>query len=150
MARRRALPADLEPYNGCDDNQILHLTPLAVGWLSRAHSFTTGVVPTDVIVRLLQFCLDPYLVCRTPVARPCQLDHACGLVPAVTLPDGEARFGDGEIRVIGADDVFAAPSLIHHYVTVHHYLPPAEFVKALRRGPAPGSPEHRAYLRALG
>ena len=150
MARRKGLPADLEPYHGCDDSDILHLTPLAVGWLSRRSPFTTGEVPADIIIRLLEFCLEPYIVCRTPVARPCPLSNECGLVADVPLTNGVAHFGDGEIRVIGAEDVYAAPSLIHHYVTVHNYQPPADFIRALRRGAAPGSPEHRAYLRALG
>jgi len=40
--------------------------------------------------------------------------------------------GNGEIRVPAADgSLFAAPTLIGHYVAVHGYLPPAEFLYAL-------------------
>lgn len=40
--------------------------------------------------------------------------------------------GNGEIRVAGAGgQVYAAPTLIYHYVADHHYKPPAEFVRAV-------------------
>jgi hypothetical protein len=31
-----------------------------------------------------------------------------------------------------------APTLVHHYVTRHRYLPPPEFVEAVLAGPTPG------------
>jgi len=42
-----------------------------------------------------------------------------------------------------------APTLIYHYVTAHNYRPPEAFIQAVLKGPAPGSPEHRALLRTL-
>jgi hypothetical protein len=45
--------------------------------------------------------------------------------------------GDGEIRVIGADGVtYAAPVLLLHYVVVHKYSPPQQFVEAVLRADA--------------
>ena len=42
--------------------------------------------------------------------------------------------GNGEIRVTGEDGtVYAAPTMIAHYVAEHHYLPPQEFVDAVLR-----------------
>ena len=44
------------------------------------------------------------------------------------------HLGDAEIRVTGeAGTVYAAPSLIAHYVAEHRYLPPAMFIDAALR-----------------
>jgi hypothetical protein len=37
--------------------------------------------------------------------------------------------GNGEIRVFGANGItYVAPVLVVHYIAVHDYLPPKEFV----------------------
>ncbi len=55
--------------------------------------------------------------------------------------------GYSEIRVIGpSGQSYAAPSLIYHYVSAHHYRPPDSFVHALRSGPRPPS---EGYFDAL-
>jgi hypothetical protein len=53
------------------------------------------------------------------------------------------RLGYAEIRVFGKPGkVYAAPNMIYHYVTVHHYKPPAEFVQALKDEPCPPDPKY--------
>ncbi|MGW1230276.1 DUF7919 family protein [Streptomyces sp. NPDC002530] len=63
--------------------------------------------------------------------------------------------GSGEIRVPhGTGEVFAAPTLIAHFVDHHNYRPPASFIKAVLAYPegwlagpdAPGVP-HNAVRR---
>jgi hypothetical protein len=44
---------------------------------------------------------------------------------------GRQRSSNGEIRVSGEGIVFAVPVLIVHYIEVHSYLPPAQFLKAV-------------------
>jgi hypothetical protein len=64
--------------------------------------------------------------------------HFCDLCPpaehsASSVVSARAR-GNAEIRVVGADGTrYAAPTLLHHYVLVHGYGPPQEFVDALMR-----------------
>jgi hypothetical protein len=42
--------------------------------------------------------------------------------------------GNGEIRVSGKDGiVYAAPTLVCHYIQAHGYFPPEEFIEAVRR-----------------
>ena len=44
----------------------------------------------------------------------------------------ETFLGSAEIRVQGKEGkVYAAPTLIYHYVAAHDYDPPQEFVEAL-------------------
>jgi hypothetical protein len=45
--------------------------------------------------------------------------------------------------------VYAAPTLIYHYVSVHHYKPPGEFLHALREGPRPPSQEYFERLKEI-
>jgi hypothetical protein len=57
--------------------------------------------------------------------------------------------GAAEIRVIGETEIYAAPTLIVHFVAEHDYMPPEAFITAVTTGPPAGSPEHRALVRAL-
>jgi hypothetical protein len=63
--------------------------------------------------------------------------------------NGEQRLiGSAEIRVFGKEGaIYAAPTLIYHYVEQHHYKPPADFVHALLDGPQPSSGAYAALMR---
>jgi len=68
-------------------------------------------------------------------------------------PDSGERIelGYAEIRVFGERGrIYAAPNLLYHYVIVHHYKPPEEFVHALKYSPCPPEPEYLSRLEALG
>ena len=143
MAR---LPQDLTPYTGCDCDQAIGLDPLAVGFLTRKYPFQTGKVPAGFLPRLLAFCHPDKTVCHTMGTRKSPFDNE-----HITIEiDGEAhKLGAAEIRVLGKDDIFAAPDLIYHYVRDHNYMPPAEFVEAVMKGPNPESAEFRALINTL-
>lgn len=146
MARKRNRShEDLQPYEGCRAEQHLGMTPLGVGFLTGAQ-FPTGPVSDRFVERLAALCQPAYRVCTIAGRLPCAVDRQ----PATMVwADEEVPLGGGEIRVLGDEDIFAAPDLIYHYVTEHGYQPPAVFIKAVEQGPAAGSPEHRAYVRVL-
>ena len=53
----------------------------------------------------------------------------------------EIDVGNGEIRIADEDGlVFAAPTIILHYIVEHCYLPPDAFIEALRFGRVPENP----------
>jgi len=59
--------------------------------------------------------------------------------------------GSAEIRIFGKrGKIYAAPNLLFHYITAHHYKPPDEFLSALQAGPIPPDPEYFDRLNALG
>ena len=61
------------------------------------------------------------------------------------------ELGWAEIRVFGDDGkVYAAPNMIYHYVTAHHYKPPDEFVRALRSCPCPPSDQYLVRMAMAG
>ena len=103
-----------------------------VGWLDPSRPFDQGPVPDWFAGALLD-------VIRNPSVNKSRGAHACEFCPPgtdiTTYPrPGVQWLAIDEIRVPAAPGVmFAAPSLVWHYVTAHDYRPPAEFVEAVRR-----------------
>lgn len=144
--RKRNQREDLTPYSDCPCDEILGFDPLAVGWLEHGQPFTIGSVPQGFAEQLLGFCQPEYGVCPLPRPRPCPLDNHPVII---TINGREVNLGTAEIRVIGEEEIYAAPALIYHFVTAHHYQPPDEFVDAVLNGPQPQSAEFRALIRTL-
>lgn len=108
---------------------------LTVGWLDADHDFPTGDVPQEFIDELAQMCANTDYA-RTRGWQDCELPHPDGEADyPITVKIGEKNIslGGAEIRVTTEDGtVLAAPNLILHYVTYHHYRPPADFIEAVR------------------
>jgi hypothetical protein len=119
----------------------------AVGWLELGHEFPTTPPEEKDLELLWQYC-------AISVAR-LRGSHDCEFCPsgAARRPqrNGEERsLCAGEIRVFSQDgQIYAAPTMIYHYVAVHHYRPPEEFLQALREGPRPPSKEYFDSLARL-
>jgi hypothetical protein len=113
------------------------LLMLNVGWLEQGRAFNTGLVPPELTIRLRKLAQRP--------ANLCKGKHICDLCD---MPDDakpiddpsidrfldwiKERSGNGEIHVrSAAGKVYSAPVLIVHYVEVHGYCPPKEFVDAV-------------------
>jgi hypothetical protein len=150
---RRERDGDLTPYGGCVDAEFGY-EPLGVGWLRRKQDFATGNVTStkpgtssaEFSAKLLPFCHPDSTVCRQRKAMPCPI---CGETVEVEIDGEGVVLGSAEIRIIGDEDIYAAPDLIYHYVTAHNYKPPTEFVQAVAQGPDPDSIEFRALINAL-
>lgn len=137
---------DLSPYD------YLHApVPGAqnVGWLATDHQFPMER-PLDSDLHLL------WLHCRVAVNATRSL-HACefcepGKHEHHFRRNGETLLlGFAEIRVFSpSGQSFAAPSLIYHYISDHHYRPPNSFLAALRAGPKPPSQAYFDELRIRG
>lgn len=137
---------DLTHYTGCDCDQAIGLDPLAVGFLSRKYQFETGQTPPKFLQKLLLFCHPSKTVCQIHRAQNSALG---GKQIEVEIKGEKVTLGAAEIRVIGDEDIFAAPDLIYHYVADHNYLPPGEFIDAILNGPNPDSAEFRALINTL-
>ncbi|MBM4073696.1 MAG: hypothetical protein FJ271_32960 [Planctomycetes bacterium] len=106
-----------------------------VGWLGADHPFASGTASVEFLDRL-------FVICRDHVFKMHRGFHVCEFCPnAANAPlaairiGNEARLGFGEIRVRHqGGKVFAAPTLIYHYVADHQYLPPREFIEAVLLG----------------
>lgn len=104
---------------------------LNIGWLQEGHSFDKGDVPAEFIAKLWTYLRYPTQVCRG--------FHVCDLcenpeksVPIVEYKGQKREVGYYEIRVWGKNgNMYAAPSLILHYILQHGYKPPQEFIDAV-------------------
>lgn len=104
---------------------------LNIGWLQKGHLFSKGDVPEEFLEKLWKYLRYPVQVCRG--------FHACDFcniaqkgVPIVEFKGEKREVGYYEIRVWGKDgNVYAAPSLIFHYISQHGYKPPQEFIDAV-------------------
>jgi hypothetical protein len=144
---------DLTPYQYSARNEPPKLNSLNVGWLSRDKPFSIGETSQKFKDRLFQFCLDEYVV---NIARGFHVCEFCSISTEKWVEVGKSRYGEkahwlgignAEIRVLGNSAIYAAPTLIYHYVTEHQYRPPDEFIEAVLTGPLSGSKGHRALLR---
>jgi hypothetical protein len=106
-----------------------------VGWLDAPHPFEQGPTPDWLGDALLGIIAGP----RINVMRGF---HLCTFCPrpadrrmlTVEHHGEQLHLGMSEIRVPSAPgSVFAAPTLVWHYVTAHRYRPPAGFVAAVER-----------------
>jgi hypothetical protein len=64
---------------------------------------------------------------------------------------GLFHLGASQIVVFSEQgEAYVAPNLVYHYVHVHHYNPPDEFLEALIYGPGPTNPVYFGHLRRTG
>jgi len=99
-------------------------TVLNVGWLCGSKPYETGRTSDAFRDALAELAARPVILHRGV--------HLCNLVDC---PDQHS--GNGQIRVQGNDGIwYSAPTMIHHYVTDHDYLPPEAFISAVLCGKA--------------
>lgn len=119
---------DLSPYEYSDGASDL----LNVGRLGTAGvGYAKGAVPPHIRDRLVRLAREPANVMRG--LHHCELCDAESpvIVTVSDEPDAVACLGSGEIHVSSATRVYAAPTLIVHYIDAHEYLPPYEFLEAV-------------------
>ena len=91
-----------------------------IGWLDEGNAFPIGTTPAEFHDALFELCERPIHVDRGV--------HLCWFCRDLF----RNMEGNGQIRVPGKNSVwYAAPALVHHYVTLHHFLPPTEFIEAV-------------------
>ncbi|MCU1269170.1 MAG: hypothetical protein JWN74_464 [Acidobacteriaceae bacterium] len=105
-----------------------------VGWLGRGRDFEKLALADETLDLIWQYC-------KVSVAQLRGV-HECEFCPPgdsfYAERSGEKLLlGTSEIRVFGKDKaIYAAPTLIYHYVAIHHYKPPDEFLIARGADPA--------------
>lgn len=108
-----------------------------VGWLAGGHEFDTAEPTEELLGELWNFC-------KVSVAQSRGV-HECDFCPGrhsqYAERDGERLLlGTAEIRVFPRDGgLYAAPTLVYHYVREHRYRPPVLTKLGLkwRNTPAP-------------
>ncbi len=135
--------ADLTPYTACYLDWPPPQHALNVGWLSCEHPFTAGEVSDSFVRTLRRLISSPVFVLLYSEMG----FHECEFCPppgagetvgawllGTPAPGSNMRgvMGNGELWVPSAGSVvYVAPVLVAHYVEVHSYLPPQEFMDAV-------------------
>ena len=135
---------DLTPYSYLGPGE----EALNVGWLNSGHPFPVGQTDSAAVAKVLRMVRDEPVnrtrgwhrcdLCARP-AEPARPERP-GPV-RMTLDRSPVYLGDCEIRVrSGTGLVYAAPSLLPHYIAAHGYQPPPEFMRALSQRTNRASP----------
>lgn len=108
-----------------------------IGWLDRDHEYSLGSVDNTTIgiIRDLVFGEYPRVRPHVNVIRgnhPCNLCELAELIPA---REAELVAGSSELWIPCRNGIFAAPSMLLHYLSYHNYKPPAAFLEALANLP---------------
>ena len=111
--------------------QTKKISVVQVGWLERGHDFPVDT-PSDEFLTALLWC------CNHARAKQTRGIHSCDFcdVGDIWYPThrnkvGKSVLGSAEIWIPFQGKIFAAPDLVYHYVSAHHYLPPSEFIDAV-------------------
>jgi hypothetical protein len=138
---------DLTKY-AYHESEFYRPITLNVGWLERHQKFEEQSPADDVLDLLWSFC--KVSVARMRGIHECDLD-SCEDTYIATRGGERLILGSAEIRVFGENGVvYAAPTLIYHYVLAHRYKPPDQFLLALSRGPKPPSESYFDKLKQHG
>ena len=129
-------------YVGSDD-------AVNIGWLDIAMPYTTGATSSEFRKKLLEYCRFEFTVNHCMGYHECQYCEDTKPPIRVDCAGESVPLGNGEIRVIGTDLIYAGPTLIYHYVAEHNYKPPDEFIHAVCTGPGPDTEEHHILLKIL-
>lgn len=104
----------------------------AIGWLDRNHPFRKGEIDICLVEGLISIAVSS-AVNQTRGLHGCPL---CGGDDDPTIQrDGERRLvlGSAEIWILGSDGaIFASPDMLIHSIVAHGYLPPPDYLVALR------------------
>jgi hypothetical protein len=118
-----------------------------VGWIGHGHEFRKAEPDAEILDKLWDQC--KISVLQTRGIHKCEF---CDGDSYYAEKNGETLLlGSAEIRVFSSSGaIYAAPTLIYHYVKSHNYSPPDEFIRALKEGPTPTSQEYFNKLEELG
>ncbi len=123
---------DLAPHPYSFPETDIKIAPRAVGWLSKTEAYTTGDTPEAFHTKLLELCAKA----RIRGMMGYHFCEFCGnevqyVITQVPYADEGLRLGNGEVWTIGKSVLYAAPTLIYHYVTAHDYRPPDEYIESV-------------------
>lgn len=117
----------------------------AIGWLEHPEPFTTGVASIEFATKLKM------IVEHTRSAYPhfgFRGVKECSLCLAANLKSPGPIWSQENIFIPGSGVVYVAPGGITHYVEIHAYFPPSEFVESVLSCPDPLSKDYYESLRA--
>lgn len=132
-------------YHGRPFDSANWLVPLrTIGWIEHPQPLSTGTVPGELIPRLKAMVEKTRAVYSQYNFRGMK---RCSICEFEELPSPGPIWSQENIFIPSPNAVYVAPGGIVHYIEVHSYRPPAEFVEAVLRCPDCGSNDYFDALR---
>ncbi|WP_419736486.1 hypothetical protein [Pseudomonas sp. COR18] len=101
-----------------------------VGWIDVESEFSTGDMPISTFNKLKS--LVDGAGCVKPLVEPLREFPVCELCGEIKLFGSSGRLiPDSGLWIPGREVVYASPVMILHYIEVHGYLPPVEYISAI-------------------
>ncbi|WP_156116651.1 hypothetical protein [Massilia sp. 9096] len=101
-----------------------------VGWLDIESAFPRGGVPPATLQKLRSIVggLDGF----QPLVEPIRESPTCQICGALNLADATGKLlPSAELWIPAGETIYAAPIAILHYIEVHNYRPPTEYIEAI-------------------
>lgn len=134
---------DLTPYT-YQSSAVIDGT-VNVGWLDIAFPYSRGKVSEEFLDKLWDFLHVRLVILRGP--QSCYFCSPPEILYIAQRNGEDIKLGFGEIRVLGENGrIYAAPTLVYHYIVAHEYQPPEEFIQAVLTGPEPESDQYLNFL----
>ncbi len=127
-------------YQDLSQYRYLLKTPLSdvlnVGWLVEGHPYAQGDVDDWVLPKLAAVILasapfDAH-VNRMRGSHPCSLSRNCAKPVTFETRGRAVTLGASELWIPARQRMWAAPSMVYHYIEQHHYQPPELFIADLQ------------------
>jgi hypothetical protein len=116
---------------------------ISIGWLDEEHPYLQGEVSEGFTDNLIELLVDPWAPLSIMGFADCPF---CTESDFVTYNGKIIQTGNLNLFVPGEGYLYAAPSLIAHYILTHGYTPPSQFQQAVLSCPPMRS---RAYFEAI-
>jgi hypothetical protein len=114
-------------------------TLITIGWLDEAHPYAQGDVSEPFLDKLFDLLAQPWAPTYLLGYHDCPW---CGDNYSARYTGRSINVGALNLFVPGAGFLYAAPSMIAHYILAHAYAPPTEFRDAVLQCPTMRSPEY--------
>lgn len=129
---------DLSPCTYVSDSPQV----LAVGWLGASEAYQRGPVDERVFAKLIELLVHPWQRGRSMGRHDCEFCRFTGYPFNVSYRNTSVAVGVSNLFVPGRCVIYAAPSMIVHYIDSHEYAPPAVFQEAALACPQMSSVEY--------
>ncbi|MBI1373995.1 MAG: hypothetical protein GC159_14835 [Phycisphaera sp.] len=122
---------------------------LAVGWLEYPHEYTRCDTPDHDLLDMLAELREQFVEATSSHAF--RGIHTCGWCERRTSPSQRVslEWTNYNMWVPGDACIYLAPASIEHYMAMHNYAPPREFIDAVHVCPDPREPIYRELLTDL-
>lgn len=119
---------------------------IAVGWLDPAEPFNQGRVSVNFFSKLSELLANPWQPVIAMGRHECDFCRFSGGPAVFRLDNFEVQLGASNVFIPANGFLYAAPSLILHYIDSHGYSPPEDFQRAVLACPPMRSIE---YMKAI-